>query len=151
MRAFNAIIVWLMALTIGFTMASCDPMSSVEYKIYNVTSDTVTVTFHKEIMTSPYQGYELEENDSVTTHYTSDTSTVAIVAPSRHLTIRREWHGLYREELIVPAWKYIVSIKVGKNEIPPERWNNESAWRLKTRGGGFGEDESRYYDLLLKQ
>ena len=149
MRLIN-ISLWLAALVAVMSFTSCDPLSSVEYKITNITGDTVTVTFHKEIMSSSYQGYKLELSDSVTTRCTSDSAIVAILAPARCLTIGREWNGLYREELVVPAWRYIESIRIGEDELDSLAWSNESAWRLKTTGGGFGEGESRYYDLLLR-
>ena len=149
MRNFN-IPLWLAAVAVVMSLASCDPLSSVEYNIHNITSDTVSVTFHKEIMHSLYQGYDIVENDSVTTHYENDSITVAVLAPNQYLTISREWHGLYREEWVVHAWKYIQSITIGDTETQPESWNNESAWRLKTKGGGYGEGESRYYDLWLR-
>ena len=149
MRHFN-ISLWLAVVAVIVSLTSCDPLSSAEFNIYNVTSDTVTVTFHKEIMTSAYKGYDIEENDSVTTHCDSDSCVVAILAPTRKLTIHREWNGLYREEQIVPAWKYIASISIGDTELNPEKWNNESAWNMKKKGGGFAEGESRYYSLLLR-
>ena len=97
--------IWLIIIAFLSTLAACDTMSSVEYNIHNMTSDTVSVTFYKELMSSPYQGYEIEENDSVTTRYDNDSVTVARVAPNQHLKIHREWHGLYREEFVVHAWK----------------------------------------------
>ena len=109
MKEINSIILWLMTVALGLSLASCDPMSSLEYNIHNVTSDTVTVTFYRELMSSPYQGYVIRENDSVTTRYTADSCNVALLAPNQHLTIQREWHGLYREELFVHAWGYISS------------------------------------------
>ena len=145
---------WLPVLALlTMAMSSCDPLSSVEYKIYNLTEDTVAVSFYKEIMTSPYQGYSVEENDSVTTDYNTsqgnDTILVATLAPKRTLTLSYEWWGLYREERIVPAWKYIKAMVMGDKEADPSAWNDESRWTMKSKGGGFGEGESRYYQLLL--
>lgn len=146
---------WLpiLALT-AMSLTSCDPLSSVEYKIYNMTEDTVAVSFYKEIMTSPYQGYSIEENDSVTTDYNptagNDSILTAVLAPKQALSVSREWNGLYREERIVPAWKYIKSMTMGDREADPEVWSDESRWTMKTKGGGFGEGESRYYQLLLR-
>ncbi len=151
MKKINAIILWLMAVTLGLSLASCDTMSSLEYNIHNVTSDTVTITFYKELMSSPYQGYEIRENDSVTTYYTADSCNVAILAPNQHLTIQREWHGLYREELVVHAWRYISSIKLGDTEVNSSIWDNEAAWHHRTKGGGnFEKEEFHYYDLWFK-
>ena len=151
MRIFN-ISFWLAVVATVMSLTSCDPLSSVEYNIRNMTSDTVSVTFYKEIMSSSYRGYDIEENDSVTTHYGSDSSVVAILAPDQFLTVHREWNGLYREEQVVHAWKYIKSIAIGGNELAPESWNNESAWRHKTKGGGkFAKDESHYYELWLRE
>ena len=146
----NNILLWLSALIVVVSLASCDPLSSVEYNIHNITSDTVTITFYKEIMTSPYQGYTIERNDSVTIHYEQDSSRIAILAPNQHLRVQREWHGLYREEQIVPAWKYIESIKTGETELAPEQWNDEREWHSRTKGGGFAEGESRYFDLWIR-
>lgn len=146
---------WLpiLALT-AMSLTSCDPLSSVEYKIYNMTEDTVAVSFYKEIMTSPYQGYSIEENDSVTTDYNptegNDSILTAVLAPKQALSVSREWNGLYREERIVPAWKYIKSMTMGDIEADAEVWSDESRWTMKTKGGGFGEGESRYYQLLLR-
>ena len=142
---------WVSAVVVALSMASCDPMSSVEYNIHNVSSDTVSVTFYKELMSSPYQGFEIEENDSVTTRYDNDSTTVARLAPNQHLKIHREWHGLYREEQVVHAWKYISSIRVGENEVDSTTWDNEAAWHHRTKGGGnFSKEESRYYDLWFR-
>lgn len=143
--------VWLAALVAMVGLVSCDTMSSVEYRIHNASSDTVTVTFDRVMMSSPYQGYYLEENDSVTTHYSDDSCNVARLAPNRQLTVRREWSGLYREELLVHAWRYISSIKVGDVKVDSTTWNNEAAWHHRTKGGGrFAKEESHYYDLWLK-
>ena len=147
----NHIPIWLIIFAFLSTLASCDPMSSVEYNIHNVSSDTVSVAFYKELMSSPYQGFEIEENDSVTTRYDNDSVTVARLAPNQHLKIHREWHGLYREEQVVHAWKYISSIRVGENEVDSTTWDNEAAWHHRTKGGGnFSKEESRYYDLWFR-
>ena len=150
MRVFN-ISLWVSVVAVALSMASCDPMSSVEYNIHNVSSDTVSVAFYKELMSSPYQGFEIEENDSVTTRYDNDSVTVARLAPNQHLKIHREWHGLYREEQVVHAWKYISSIRVGEKEVDSTTWDNEAAWHHRTKGGGnFSKEESRYYDLWFR-
>ena len=148
MRRFN-IVLWMWAVVLG--LASCDPIASVEYNVHNATQDTVTVTFYKEIISSPYHGFDIEENDSVTTHHGEDSVTVALLAPNQHLKIHREWDGLYREELVVHAWKYISSIKIGETVIDSTLWDNEAAWHHRTTGGGnFSKEESHYYDLWLK-
>ena len=150
MRVFN-ISLWVSVVAVALSMASCDPMSSVEYNIHNVSSDTVSVTCYKELMSSPYQGFEIEENESVTTRYDNDSVTVARLAPNQHLKIHREWHGLYREEQVVHAWKYISSIRVGEKEVDSATWDNEAAWHHRTKGGGnFSKEESRYYDLWFR-
>ena len=143
---------WIAAVAaLVLSFSSCDPLSSVEYNIHNISRDTVSITFHKEIMTSSYRGYDIEENDSVTTHYESDSCIVAVLAPNQHLSIHREWNGLYRVEHVVPAWKYIRSIRVGETEVEPVKWNNEEAWNHRTKGGGnFAKDESHYYDLWFR-
>ena len=150
MKAFNFMILRLLALFFIVNLASCDTMSSLEYNIHNTTGDTVTVSFYQEIMSSSYQGYDIRENDSVTTHY-GDSSYVALLAPNQDLRIHREWDGLYREELLVHAWRYISAIKIGDEELDANLWNNEAAWRHRTKGGGnFSKEESHYYDLWLK-
>lgn len=146
----NITAICLSVLAAALALVSCDPMSSVEYNVHNVTGDTVTIAFYKEIMSSPYQGYDIQENDSVTTHYGSDSLTVASLAPNQHMKIHREWHGLYREEQVVHAWKYIKSIKLGENEVDSTAWD-EAAWHHRTKGGGnFAKDESHYYDLWFR-
>ena len=149
MKKIN-ITLWIALLAVVMSLVSCDPMSSVEYKIYNKTADTVTVTMYKEIMTSSYKGYTIIENDSVSTDYEADSCTVAVLAPEQILVVDNEWSGLYREELLIPFWRYIISITKGDTEIRPDLWNNEAAWHLKTEGGGRFEDESRYYDIVLR-
>ena len=149
MKRIN-ITLWIALLAVVMSLVSCDPMSSVEYKIYNKTTDTVTVTMYKEIMTSSYKGYTIIENDSVSTDYEADSCTVAVLAPEQILVVDNEWSGLYREELLIPFWRYIISITKGDTEIRPDLWNNEAAWHLKTEGGGRFEDESRYYDIVLR-
>ena len=148
MKTIYSVLLWL--AVVSFMLASCDPLSSVEYKIYNKTADTVTVTMHKEIMTSSYKGYTIIENDSVSTAYEADSCNVAVLAPEQMLVVDNEWSGLYREEQVVPFWKYIISITKGETEVRPELWNNEAAWHLKTEGGGRFQDESRYYDIVLR-
>ena len=150
MKIFN-ISIWLAVVALVMSLVSCEPFSSVEYNIHNITSDTVSVTFYREIMSSSYRGYDIEENDSVTTHHGEDSVTVALLAPNQHLKIHREWDGLYREELVVHAWKYISSIKIGETVIDSTLWDNEAAWHHRTTGGGnFSKEESHYYDLWLK-
>lgn len=142
---------WLAMIAIVLSLASCDPMSSVEYKIYNKTADTVTVAMHKEILASSYQGYDIQESDSVITHYGSEDSvSVAVLAPDMVLTVRDDWSGLYHEEQVIPVWKYIKSVTVGKAELPAASWNTESAWHLRTEGGKRYQGESRYYSLTLR-
>ena len=147
MKIFNI----SLCLAVVVLLTSCDPMASSEYNIHNISKDTVTITFHKEIMSSSYQGFDIQENDSVTTHYGSDSLTVALLAPNQHLKIHKEWHGLYREELIVHAWVYIKSVKVGENAVDSALWYNEEAWHHRTKGGGnFAKEESHYYDLWFR-
>lgn len=149
MKTIYLVLLWL--AVVSFMLTSCDPMSSVEYKIYNKTIDTVTIDMHKEILASSYNGYDIEENDSVTTHYgEEDSVSVAVLAPDMVLSVHEEWSGLYREERVVPLWKYIKSITVGETELPTSSWDNEQAWHLKTTGGKRFEGESRYYDIILR-
>ena len=149
---FIRIYLWVAVVAVGLGLTSCDTMASSEYNIHNITSDTVTVSFYKSLMSSPYQGYDIVENDSVTTHYGNDSNNVAILAPNQLLTIHREWHGLYREELIVHAWRYISSIKKGDALVDSTMWDNESAWHHRTKGGGnFAKEESHYYDLWFRE
>ena len=149
MRIFN-IYVCMAVVAIVMSLVSCDPLSSVDYKLYNKTNDTVTVTMYKEILSSAYGGYDIEENDSVVNHYGQDDSvSVAILAPDQVLSVHREWSGLYREEWVVPVWKYISSIKAGDTEVAPEQWDQESLWHLKTDGGKRFQGESRHYSLIL--
>ena len=148
---FFSISLWVAIVAVAMSLTSCDPMASLEYNVHNATSDTVTITFYKEIMSSSYQGFDIQENDSVTTHYGSDSLTVASLAPNQHLKIHREWHGIYREELIVHAWEYIKSIRLGENEVDTTTWDNEAAWHHRTTGGGnFAKEESHYYDLWFR-
>ena len=143
--------VWLIAIFTILALTSCDPVSSVEFKIYNKTSDTVTVDMYKEILSSSYGGYSIVESDSVTTHYgEEDSVSVAVLAPDQILWTHKEWHGLYREEQIANLWQYIKSIKVGDKELPSESWKKEPAWHLRTEGGKRFEGESRYYTLTLR-
>ena len=140
-----AVVAAIMALT------SCDPISSVEYKIYNKTADTVAVDMYDEILSSSYAGFDIEENDSVTTHYgVEDSVSVAILAPDQVLCVHDEWDGLYREERIIPFWIYIISIKTGDKEFPRDSWDKESAWHLNTEGGKRFQGESRYYSIILR-
>lgn len=151
MKIFNSLMSCLIGVALMMPLASCETNSSVEYTIYNMTNDTVTVQFLKALMTSPYQGYDIEENDSVTTHYSDDSCNIALLAPSRRLMIKREWQGLYREERIVHAWRYISSIKIGEVVTDSTTWNNESAWHHRSKGGGnFAKEESHYYDLWVQ-
>ena len=141
---------WLAVIAAVVSLTSCDPMASVEYNVHNITKDTVTITFYKSIMSSPYHGFDIQENDSVTTHYADDSLNVAALAPNQHLKIQQEWHGLYREERIVHAWRYIKSIRVGDNEVDSTTWA-EAAWHHRTKGGGnFAKEESHYYDLWFR-
>lgn len=149
MRIFN-ISVCMAVVAMVMSLVSCDPLSSVDYKLYNKTNDTVTVTMYTEILSSAYGGYDIEENDSVVNHYGEDDSiSVAILAPDQVLSVHREWSGLYREEWVVPVWKYISSIKAGDTEVVPEQWNQESLWHLKTDGGKRFQGESRHYSFIL--
>ena len=150
MRIFN-ISVCMAVVAMVMSLVSCDPLSSVDYKLYNKTNDTVTVTMYTEILSSAYGGYDIEENDSVVNHYGEDDSvSVAILAPDQVLWVHNEWNGLYREEQIVPFWKYIRSIKAGEKEFPADSWDNEAAWHLKTEGGKKFQGESRYYSIILR-
>ncbi len=143
---------WLAGLAaVSASLVSCDPVSSVDYKLYNKTSDTVTVAMYKEILTSSYGGFAIVESDSVTTYYgEADSVNVAVLAPDQVLWVHDEWDGLYREELVVPFWKYIKTIKTSDREWPSDSWDSESVWHLETEGGKRFEGESRYYILTLR-
>lgn len=151
MRKNNLILPWLTVICIVISLAACDTFSSVEYKIYNKTTDTVTVDMHEELLTSPYEGFTIQQNDSVKVHYgIEDSIHVAVLAPDMVLLVHREWSGLYREELMVHFWRYIKSITIGDTELPSSQWDNESAWRVKIEGGRFSKNEYRYYEILLR-
>ena len=151
MKTVNYIAAWLTAVCILASLVSCDPLSSADFKMYNKTGDTVTVEMYKEILSSSYGGYSIVESDSVTTHYgEEDSVNVAILAPDQVLWVHQEWNGLYREEQIVPYWKYIRAIKKSDKEWPAESWDNEAAWHLKTEGGKRFQGESRYYSIILR-
>ena len=92
MRKTYSTILILVTLVAGVILTSCDPLSSVEYKVHNKTSDTVVVTMHNEILDSSYQGFDIQESDSVITHYGSEDSiSVAVLAPDMVLTVHDEW------------------------------------------------------------
>lgn len=151
MRTIRITVIWLAILTVVTTLVSCNPMSSVDYKIHNMTEDTITVTMYKEIFISDYHGYAIEENDSVISRYgENDSINVAILKPHQALWVHNDWDGLYREERVIPLWRYIRSIKIGDTERAPETWANEQAWHLKTDGGKRFEGESRYYNLYIR-
>jgi len=115
-----------------------------EINVQGVNSD---VTLH--VPTTA--GFTIEMSDSVPIHYgEADSVSVAILAPGQVLSVRDEWDGLYREEQIVPFWKYIKSITVGDDELPDILWNNEPAWHLNTEGGKRYQGESRHYILALR-
>ena len=150
MRIFHSSM-WLAAIAVVLSLVSCDPMSSVEFKIYNKTSDTVTISMYKQILSSVYQGYDIQENDSVTTHYgVEDSVSVAVLAPEMVMTVHNEWSGRYWEERVIPLWEYIKSITVGETALPALAWDNESVWHLRTEGGKRFQGESRYYDIVLR-
>lgn len=150
MKSSRLAILCSLAVIILLSMASCDPMSSVEFDIYNKSGDTVTVNMYKEVMSSSFKGYTIVENDSVSTHYDADSCNVAVLAPDQVLKAQYDWSGVYREEFVVPLWKYIKSIKYGDVESAPALWDNAEAWVMKTKGGGRFEGESRYYSLILR-
>ena len=151
MKTNSVITPWLAIIGIIIILTSCDPVSSLDYKIYNKTSDTVTVDMYKEILLSSYDGYSVVESDSVTVHYgKEDSVSVAVLAPDQVLWVHNEWDGLYREERIVHFWEFIKSMKLVDNELPAESWNNEPAWHLRTEGGKRFQGESRYYILTLR-
>lgn len=150
MRKISAVSVALVLASIVLMLVSCDPVSSVDYKIYNKTSDTVTVVMHQEILSSAYGGYAIEQGDSVTHYSEADSISVAVLAPDHVLIVHDEWDGLYREEQMVPYWKYIRAIMVGDHELPASSWDNEQAWHLNTDGGKRFEGESRHYILTLR-
>ena len=143
---------WLALVAVLVTgLVSCDPISSVDYKIVNKQSDTVTVSMYEAILVSSYGGYSILEGDSVVASYGEDDSiSVALLAPDQVLWVHDEWDGLYREERILPLWDFIQSIKSGDNEVPAELWNSEQAWHLNTEGGKRFQGESRYYSLILR-
>ena len=150
MRLFN-ISWWLSAVALAVSLASCDPMSSVDYKVCNMTEDTITVTMFEEILTSDYHGFAIEENDSVISRYgENDSVYVAVLKPHQALWVHNDWNGLYREDWIVPLWKFIKTIRVGDAELAPESWKNEQEWYLKTEGGTRFKGESRYYTLYIR-
>ena len=150
-KTIRPVILWILAMSLVALLGSCDPSSSLTCRIYNKTSDTVTVSMYKEILASHFKGFTIVENDSVSTRYgDADSISVAVLAPDQVLMVEDVWSGPYREEQVIPLWKYIKSIAVGNRELPAAAWNDEAAWHLKTEGGGRFEGESRYYDLVVR-
>ena len=151
MRRITISSMWLSLFAVITALVSCNTVSSVDYTVLNLTEDTVTVSMYKEILTSDYQGYVIEEGDSVIVRYgENDSITVAVLKPKQALQVHNDWDGLYREERIVPLWKYIKTITVGDTERAADTWDNESTWYLKKSGGGRFEDESRHYFLYIR-
>ena len=87
---------WLALVAVLVTgLVSCDPISSVDYKIVNKQSDTVTVSMYEAILVSSYGGYSILEGDSVVASYGEDDSiSVALLAPDQVLWVHDEWDGL---------------------------------------------------------
>lgn len=142
---------WLSILAALTALVSCNPVSSVDYRVLNLTEDTVTVTMYKDILTSDYQGYVIEDNDTVLARYGKDDSvSVAVLKPKQALWVHNDWEGLYWEERIIPLWKYIKTIRVGDTERTASSWDNEESWYLKTDGGKRFEGESRHYFLYIR-
>ena len=151
MRTISIPAIWLSVVAALISLTSCDPMSSMDYRVHNMTGDTVTVTMHELILTSDYQGFAIEDNDSVVIRYgENDSINVAVLKPNQVLWVHDDWNGLYREDFITPFWKFIRSIRVGDTELPATTWNTEQAWHLKTEGGTRFKGESRYYSIVLR-
>lgn len=123
-----------------FVIASCDPISSVEYRIYNFNSEIVTIELKKRIE------YDIYHEDSVKKHYASDDNIVELEHYD-FLELYYEWMN-NRAKSHTPLWEDISSIHIGDSIIPHTYWNNVENWEVRSRSEIHGES-IKYY-LYLK-
>ena len=126
-------------------LASCDPSSSYEFRIHNVTNKKVTVRMlpGNPIVIETIMGRRSVSND-----------TLIIINPGENLL--SEWvitnaklHSMW-EDNVIPLWTNIVAIKIGDKPVSSAKWKNPANWIVSGSGGGALEyTEKREYDLWL--
>ena len=115
-----------------------------------MTNDTVS------IMMSPCYGYLIEKNGNKVGGYGDENrDSIAILLPGENINVIYEWIGnsvsSLEEDDIIPLWVYIQYIKVGEQELSPEKWKQKDAWKCSKHSGGLGSGDTMYYELWLRK
>lgn len=138
-------------ITLGIIllMTSCDPASHYEFKLHNMTKDTLTV------MIPNNNGNIYKEG--VLGNIVASLDTCIILKPSE--TLGADWEitngklRSYWEDNVTPLWLQISEIRIGDKTLSPVKWKNPAVWIESDYGGGFLEStEKKVYELwILKE
>ena len=119
---------------------SCDPGSTVEYKICNMSNCDAIIELKGNV------GYNIIHKDSITYHHSSERANV-ILKPEEALRKYLEWMN-NRVEAHTPLWEEIINIKIGDSIVLPQYWNNADSWQKSSSKDMYGEEIN--YNLYLK-
>ncbi len=121
-------------------MISCDPGSTVEYKIYNMSNYDAIIELKENVE------YNIFHKDSITYHHSSEKNNI-ILKPKETLRKYCEWMN-NRVEAHTPLWEEILNIQIEDSIVPPQYWNNADCWQKSSSKDMYGEEIN--YNLYLK-
>ena len=135
---------------------SCIHDNSYTFSVKNLTKDTLIITteaiipvFKVEVCSDPYN----RNPDSLfyRMDYVNASDTIFMIPPYTEFNAWKYWET--RDVLsdtpeadgVTPGWKFIKSMKLGGQLLPPEIWNSEQKWRIMVDY----EDVERVYSLTI--
>ncbi len=118
----------LLLTTVVLTVnTACDYVSTVHYTVENHSDSIVSIKM------KPGTDFYISGNSE----YNPQDSTIVLLKRDGSLVRFLEWfHGT--PDPHTPLWDDIVSIHIGKTELPPERWNHYEAWIAIYEDKGLG-------------
>ena len=123
-------------------LLSCDPSSSVSYKIVNDSGSMAKIMLHSDVN---YRICRADSAGSWALSLESDTVCLKVGAVLEH---KLEWvHSSLQSH--VPLWERIEAICIGDSVIPAAQWRDRGNWQVDEKGGGQFDLEHVTYTLYL--
>ncbi len=126
-------LVWLAVVAL---LVSCEETLSVEYHVYNYSTQNVTVCYTEQLKPA--------KDDTERRQYAADDSLI-VLPPGSHkewkydlgefpksqkLTIDYNVDGMG----VTPLWNRIKYIIIGEEEVDPDLYNDQSRWAFENDG-----------------
>ena len=133
--------VFLIIIIALIVLVSCDPMSSVEYRIINLSHKNTVIEFKEGFY------YNVHHEDSTNFYYSTDNRT-AVLKHNEFISIYYEWINPTVESH-TPLWMELQDIQMEDSIVPREYWNNPKSWQKSGDKGIMGGEEIKY-NLFLQ-